>query len=176
MRTYTLSHRHTDTHTLRCTWTYADTHTHSHTLISPLTIPILPSFSLSLLSPSLPPSLPPPHAGTIQNDILKEYMVRNTYIYPPLESMGIIQDIFAYTAQFTPKFNSISISGYHIQVSIWLAVCLLSSLFDNLSLCLFICSFICFAKLYVSLHFVFIIILKNTKCALHFSQMSLDFS
>ena len=44
-------------------------------------------------------------------------MVRNTYIYPPLESMGIIQDIFAYTAQFTPKFNSISISGYHIQVS-----------------------------------------------------------
>jgi hypothetical protein len=47
-------------------------------------------------------------------------MVRNTYIYPPLESMGIIQDIFAYTAQFTPKFNSISISGYHIQVRLLL--------------------------------------------------------
>jgi len=53
--------------------------------------------------------------GTIQNDILKEYMVRNTYIYPPTESMGIIQDIFSYTAQYMPKFNSISISGYHLQ-------------------------------------------------------------
>ena len=54
-------------------------------------------------------------AGTIQNDILKEYMVRNTYIYPPAESMRIIADIFAYTAAEMPKFNSISISGYHIQ-------------------------------------------------------------
>ncbi|MDR1345215.1 MAG: methylmalonyl-CoA mutase, partial [Bacteroidales bacterium] len=54
-------------------------------------------------------------AGTIQNDILKEFMVRNTYIYPPLPSMKIIADIFEYTAKHMPKFNSISISGYHIQ-------------------------------------------------------------
>jgi methylmalonyl-CoA mutase len=54
-------------------------------------------------------------SGTIQNDILKEFMVRNTYIYPPLPSMRIIADIFSYTAQNMPKFNSISISGYHIQ-------------------------------------------------------------
>ena len=53
--------------------------------------------------------------GTIQNDILKEYMVRNTYIYPPEASMRIIADIFAYTSQHMPKFNSISISGYHMQ-------------------------------------------------------------
>lgn len=53
--------------------------------------------------------------GTIQNDILKEYMVRNTYIYPPEPSMRIIADIFAYTATNMPKFNSISISGYHMQ-------------------------------------------------------------
>ena len=54
-------------------------------------------------------------AGTIQNDILKEFMVRNTYIYPPKHSMRIISDIFEYTAQHMPKFNSISISGYHMQ-------------------------------------------------------------
>ncbi|GBG02099.1 methylmalonyl-CoA mutase [Azospira sp. I13] len=54
-------------------------------------------------------------SGTIQNDILKEFMVRNTYIYPPKPSMKIISDIFGYTAQHMPKFNSISISGYHIQ-------------------------------------------------------------
>jgi methylmalonyl-CoA mutase len=54
-------------------------------------------------------------AGTIQNDILKEFMVRNTYIYPPLPSMRIIADIFRYTSQHMPKFNSISISGYHMQ-------------------------------------------------------------
>ncbi|MBR4967810.1 MAG: methylmalonyl-CoA mutase [Bacteroidaceae bacterium] len=54
-------------------------------------------------------------AGTIQNDILKEFMVRNTYIYPPSFSMRIIGDIFAYTSQKMPKFNSISISGYHMQ-------------------------------------------------------------
>ena len=54
-------------------------------------------------------------AGTIQNDILKEFMVRNTYIYPPAPSMRIIADIFAYTSQKMPRFNSISISGYHIQ-------------------------------------------------------------
>ncbi len=59
-----------------------------------------------------------PHAaltGTIQNDILKEFMVRNTYIYPPEPSMRIVSDIFAWTAAETPKFNSISISGYHMQ-------------------------------------------------------------
>jgi methylmalonyl-CoA mutase len=54
-------------------------------------------------------------SGTIQNDILKEFMVRNTYIYPPDASMRIISDIFAYTSQKMPKFNSISISGYHMQ-------------------------------------------------------------
>ncbi|MGN6585734.1 MAG: methylmalonyl-CoA mutase, partial [Rhizobiaceae bacterium] len=54
-------------------------------------------------------------AGTIQNDILKEFMVRNTYIYPPKPSMRIISDIFAYTSEHMPKFNSISISGYHMQ-------------------------------------------------------------
>lgn len=54
-------------------------------------------------------------AGTIQNDILKEFMVRNTYIYPPQPSMRIIGDIFEYTSQYMPKFNSISISGYHMQ-------------------------------------------------------------
>lgn len=54
-------------------------------------------------------------SGTIQNDILKEFMVRNTYIYPPAASMRIIGDIFAYTAKYMPKFNSISISGYHMQ-------------------------------------------------------------
>ncbi|WP_227650538.1 methylmalonyl-CoA mutase family protein, partial [Klebsiella pneumoniae] len=53
-------------------------------------------------------------AGTIQNDILKEFMVRNTYIYPPQPSMRIISDIFSYTSQNMPKFNSISISGYHM--------------------------------------------------------------
>ncbi|EKF40596.1 methylmalonyl-CoA mutase [Nitratireductor indicus] len=54
-------------------------------------------------------------SGTIQNDILKEFMVRNTYIYPPKPSMRIISDIFSYTAERMPKFNSISISGYHMQ-------------------------------------------------------------
>ncbi len=54
-------------------------------------------------------------SGTIQNDILKEFMVRNTYIYPPETSMRIIADIFSYTSRFMPKFNSISISGYHMQ-------------------------------------------------------------
>ncbi|MFN5031343.1 MAG: methylmalonyl-CoA mutase family protein, partial [Flavobacteriia bacterium] len=54
-------------------------------------------------------------SGTIQNDILKEFMVRNTYIYPPLPSMRIISDIFDFTSKNMPKFNSISISGYHMQ-------------------------------------------------------------
>src|SRR5690606_2089278 len=54
-------------------------------------------------------------SGTIQNDILKEFMVRNTYIYPPEPSMRIVADIIEHTARFMPKFNSISISGYHMQ-------------------------------------------------------------
>ena len=53
--------------------------------------------------------------GTIQNDILKEFMVRNTYIYPPAPSMRCIADIFSFTSEKMPKFNSISISGYHLQ-------------------------------------------------------------
>lgn len=53
--------------------------------------------------------------GTIQNDILKEFMVRNTYIYPPAESMRIVADVFRYTAEHMPRFNSISVSGYHMQ-------------------------------------------------------------
>ncbi len=53
-------------------------------------------------------------SGTIQNDILKEFMVRNTYIYPPAPSMRIVADIIEYTAKKMPKFNSISISGYHM--------------------------------------------------------------
>ena len=52
--------------------------------------------------------------GTIQNDILKEFLVRNTYIYPPRDSLKIISDIISYTSKFMPKFNSISISGYHM--------------------------------------------------------------
>ena len=55
-------------------------------------------------------------SGTIQNDILKEYMVRNTFIYPPKESIHIISDIFKYTSKNMPKFNSISISGYHLSL------------------------------------------------------------
>jgi len=54
-------------------------------------------------------------AGTLQNDILKEFMVRNTYIYPPEPSMRVVSDIIGYTANHMPKFNSISISGYHMQ-------------------------------------------------------------
>ena len=54
-------------------------------------------------------------SGTIQNDVLKEFMVRNTYIYPPAESMRIVADIFRYTSAHMPRFNSISISGYHMQ-------------------------------------------------------------
>src|SRR5213596_3833460 len=54
-------------------------------------------------------------SGTIQNDILKEFMVRNTYIYPPGPSMRIVSDIIEYTARHMPRFNSISISGYHMQ-------------------------------------------------------------
>ena len=54
-------------------------------------------------------------SGTIQNDILKEFLVRNTYIYPPINSLRIVSDIISYTSKNMPKFNSISISGYHMQ-------------------------------------------------------------
>lgn len=74
-------------------------------------IPILAFFIVAAEEQGVDKSL---LSGTIQNDILKEFMVRNTYIYPPTHSMRIISDIFAYTAQYMPKFNSISISGYHM--------------------------------------------------------------
>ncbi|WP_454163515.1 methylmalonyl-CoA mutase [Gordonia iterans] len=75
-------------------------------------LPILALYVVAAEEQGVPPEK---LAGTIQNDILKEFMVRNTYIYPPAPSMRIISDIFAYTSQKMPKFNSISISGYHIQ-------------------------------------------------------------
>ncbi|MGE3142237.1 MAG: methylmalonyl-CoA mutase [Hyphomonadaceae bacterium] len=75
-------------------------------------LPILALYIVAAEEQGVPPEK---LAGTIQNDILKEFMVRNTYIYPPAGSMRIIADIFAYTAQKMPKFNSISISGYHMQ-------------------------------------------------------------
>ncbi|OBI89853.1 methylmalonyl-CoA mutase [Mycobacterium asiaticum] len=75
-------------------------------------LPILALYVVAAEEQGVPPEK---LAGTIQNDILKEFMVRNTYIYPPQPSMRIISDIFAYTSAKMPKFNSISISGYHIQ-------------------------------------------------------------
>src|SRR5690348_703103 len=75
-------------------------------------LPILALFVVAAEEQGVPPEK---LSGTIQNDILKEFMVRNTYIYPPVPSMRIISDIFAYTSQKMPRFNSISISGYHIQ-------------------------------------------------------------
>jgi len=75
-------------------------------------IPILAFYIVAAEEQGVKPDL---LAGTIQNDILKEFMVRNTYIYPPQASMQIIADIFKYTSQHMPKYNSISISGYHIQ-------------------------------------------------------------
>jgi methylmalonyl-CoA mutase len=75
-------------------------------------LPILALYVVAAEEQGVPPEK---LAGTIQNDILKEFMVRNTYIYPPKASMRIISDIFAYTSTKMPKFNSISISGYHIQ-------------------------------------------------------------
>ncbi|TDR94060.1 methylmalonyl-CoA mutase [Enterovirga rhinocerotis] len=75
-------------------------------------LPILALYVVAAEEQGVPPEK---LAGTIQNDILKEFMVRNTYIYPPAGSMRIIGDIFAFTAQNMPKFNSISISGYHMQ-------------------------------------------------------------
>ena len=75
-------------------------------------LPVLALYIVAAEEQGVPPEK---LAGTIQNDILKEFMVRNTYIYPPQPSMRIISDIFAYTSQRMPRYNSISISGYHIQ-------------------------------------------------------------
>jgi methylmalonyl-CoA mutase len=75
-------------------------------------LPIMALYIVAAEEQGVPPER---LSGTIQNDILKEFMVRNTYIYPPRESMRIVSDIFKYTAAKMPKFNSISISGYHMQ-------------------------------------------------------------
>jgi methylmalonyl-CoA mutase len=75
-------------------------------------LPVLALYIVAAEEQGVPPEK---LSGTIQNDILKEFMVRNTYIYPPTPSMRIISDIFAFTSQKMPKFNSISISGYHMQ-------------------------------------------------------------
>ena len=76
---------------------------------------VLPIMALYIVAGEEQGVKPAALTGTIQNDILKEFMVRNTYIYPPVDSMRIVADIFAYTAKNMPKFNSISISGYHIE-------------------------------------------------------------
>jgi methylmalonyl-CoA mutase len=76
---------------------------------------VLPVLALYIVAAEEQGVAPEKLAGTIQNDILKEFMVRNTYIYPPAASMRIISDIFAFTSERMPKFNSISISGYHMQ-------------------------------------------------------------
>ena len=76
---------------------------------------VLPVMALYIVAAEEQGVAPAKLAGTIQNDILKEFMVRNTYIYPPGPSMRIVGDIFAYTARHMPRFNSISISGYHMQ-------------------------------------------------------------
>jgi methylmalonyl-CoA mutase len=76
---------------------------------------VLPVLAFYILAAEEQGVSPKQLTGTIQNDILKEYMVRNTYIYPPRPSMRVIGDIFSFTAQNMPKFNSISISGYHMQ-------------------------------------------------------------
>jgi methylmalonyl-CoA mutase len=76
---------------------------------------VLPVLALYIVAAQERGVAPAQLTGTIQNDILKEFMVRNTYIYPPQPSMQIISDIFSYTSRKMPKFNSISISGYHIQ-------------------------------------------------------------
>ncbi|RIJ28474.1 methylmalonyl-CoA mutase [Henriciella mobilis] len=76
---------------------------------------VLPILALYIAAAEEQGVKPEQLAGTIQNDILKEFMVRNTYIYPPKPSMRIISDIFAYTSEKMPKYNSISISGYHMQ-------------------------------------------------------------
>src|SRR3982750_4176671 len=76
---------------------------------------VLPVLALYIVAAEEQGVTPEKLAGTIQNDILKEFMVRNTYIYPPAPSLKIISDIFAFTAEHMPKFNSISVSGYHLQ-------------------------------------------------------------
>ncbi|MYZ48400.1 methylmalonyl-CoA mutase [Propylenella binzhouense] len=76
---------------------------------------VLPVLALYIVAAERQGVAPDRLSGTIQNDILKEFMVRNTYIYPPQPSMRIVSDIFAYTSEHMPKFNSISISGYHMQ-------------------------------------------------------------
>lgn len=76
---------------------------------------VLPCLALYVVAAEEQGVSPEKLSGTIQNDILKEFMVRNTYIYPPAPSMRIIADIFAYTSKHMPRFNSISISGYHMQ-------------------------------------------------------------
>jgi methylmalonyl-CoA mutase len=76
---------------------------------------VLPVLALYIVAAEEQGVAPEKLSGTIQNDILKEFMVRNTYIYPPAASMRIISDIFAFTSAHMPKFNSISISGYHMQ-------------------------------------------------------------
>jgi len=76
---------------------------------------VLPVLALYIVAAEEQGVTPEQLSGTIQNDILKEFMVRNTYIYPPTPSMRIISDIFAYTSERMPRFNSISISGYHMQ-------------------------------------------------------------
>src|SRR6185369_11064385 len=75
---------------------------------------VLPIMALYIVAAEEQGVAPEQLAGTIQNDILKEFMVRNTYIYPPEPSLRIISDIFAFTSEKMPKFNSISISGYHM--------------------------------------------------------------
>src|SRR5690625_2216633 len=74
-------------------------------------LPVLPFYSVAAGERGVPVDK---LTGTIQNDILKEFMVRNTYIYPPADSMNIVADILAYTAEHMPGFNSISVSGYHM--------------------------------------------------------------
>ncbi|WP_414635994.1 methylmalonyl-CoA mutase [Actinophytocola sp.] len=76
---------------------------------------VLPILALYVVAAEEQGVAPKQLAGTIQNDILKEFMVRNTYIYPPRQSMRIVSDIFGYTSQNMPRFNSISVSGYHMQ-------------------------------------------------------------
>ena len=74
-------------------------------------IPIMAFYIVTAMRKGIPPSV---LSGTIQNDILKEFLVRNTYIYPPGESMRLVTDIFKYTSLYMPRFNAISVSGYHM--------------------------------------------------------------
>ncbi len=76
---------------------------------------VLPILALYIVAAEEQGVAPAQLSGTIQNDILKEFMVRNTYIYPPEPSLRIVADIFAYASRQMPRFNSISVSGYHMQ-------------------------------------------------------------